>query len=312
MNIKIKINLTFGLSIVLMSTMYAGLVSAHEPGVLPTIPDGASIGMPIAAPTPVDGIFFSSRSAISSQHYYDANGDKTETEIDIKDSVFQFVLSPGKALFGGQYRAFLSVPLIDIESKNIATPFGLANGSNSGIGSVEIRPADISWELSSGIYMNAGFSVYTPGDWSASELVNPGQNFWSFSPSVGVSYLRNGWNASAHLLYFANKANEDNDYKSGNETHLNLTLMKNIGDNLSVGAVGYIRKQLEDDENPNNAYGGALNGRASSSGIGISLTKQFGPINLNVMYTTNLETKNSGGGERIWLNVVIPLKVFGM
>lgn len=311
MNIKTKTNLAFGFSTLLMSTMFTGHVSAREPGVLPTIPDGASIGVPIAAPTPVDGFFFSSRSAISSHHYYDGNGDKTDTKIDLKDTVFQFALTPGNKVFGGQYRAFLSIPFIDIESKKIATPFGLANASNSGLGSIEIRPMDISWELSKGIYMNAGLSAYTPGEWSASELVNPGQKFWSFSPSVGISYLRNGWNTSAHLLYFSNQENEDNDYQSGDETHLNLTAMKDIGEGLSVGAVGYFRKQIEDDKNPNGAYGGVLNGRASSSGVGLSITKQLGPINLNAMYTTNLETKNSGGGDRIWLNAIIPLKVFG-
>ncbi len=310
MNIKTKINFTFGFSTLLMSAMYTGNVSAREPSVLPTIPDGASIGVPIAAPTPVDGLFFSSRSGVASQHFYDANGDKTATTIDLKDTVFQFALTPGNKVLGGQYRAFLSIPFIDIESKNIATPMGLANASNSGLGSIEIRPIDISWEVSPDIYMNAGFSAYSPGDWSATELVNAGQNFWSFSPSVGISYLRNGWNASAHLMYFANEANEDNDYKSGDETHLNLTAMKDIGEDLSIGLVGFLRKQIEDDENPNNAYGGFTNERVESSGAGLSITKQLGPINLNAMYTKSLETKSSGGGERIWLNAIIPLKVF--
>lgn len=269
------------------------------------------MGVPIAAPAPVAGLAISSRTGLSFQKFHDADGNETPTEITIRDTVLQFAVVPGNEVLGGQYRAFLSIPFIDIEGESIATPFGLANGSSSGFGSIEIRPVDISWQTAPGVFVNAGLSVFTSGDWNVTRLVNPGQEFWSVSPSVGVSYLRDGWNASAHLLYFANFENKDNGYTSGDEVHLNLTAMRDIGKGWSVGGVGYLREQVSSDKNPNNAYGGALGGDASQRGLGLSVTKQVGPMTFNAMYTNDFSVRNSGGGDRLWLNAIIPLKRFG-
>ncbi len=296
---------------VLTSAGLAGTAYAREPGVLPTIPQGATMGVPIAAPTPFDGVFFSSRTGYSSQRFYNAAGDKTPTELTIKDTVLQFAIVPGWKLGGGQYRAFLSIPYIDLKAKNVVTPFGLLNASSSGLGSVEIRPLDVSWETAPGVFVNAGASVFSPGEWSASSLANVGGNFWSFSPSAGVSYLRDGWNASAHLLYFANRKNRDNDYRSGDELHLNLTAMKDLGSGFSLGPVGYLRRQVSDDKNPSGAYFGFVAERASAAGVGLSATKQFGPVNLNLMVSHDVQAKNSGGGTRWWLNAIVPLHIKG-
>lgn len=295
----------------LVAALMTGSAIAREPGVLPTIPPGASMGVPVAAPAPSAGLAASNRTGLSFQKFHDANGNETPTEITIRDTVLQFAIVPGKEMLGGQYRSFLSFPFVDIEGENLATPFGPANGSSSGLGSIEIRPIDISWNTAPGMFVNAGLSVFTPGGWDATRLVNPGQNFWAISPSVGVSYLRDGWNATAHLLYFANFENKANGYTSGDEIHLNLTAMKDVGNGWSVGGVGYLREQVSSDKNPTGAYGGLVGGDASQRGLGLSVTIQVGPMNFNAMYTKDVSARNSGGGDRLWLNAIIPLKRFG-
>ncbi len=294
------------------ATLASGAALAREPGVLPTIPTGASMGVPIAAPAPVDGVFLSIRSGSSSQSLYDASGKETPTAISIKDTVFQFAFVPGNKLAGGQYRAFMSVPHVDVDVERVATPSGPAADHSSGLGNVEIRPIDVTWETSPGLYFNAGASLFAPGTWSATRLANPGSNFWTFAPSVGTSYLRDGWNASAHLIYFANGANRDNGYRSGDDTQLTMTVMKAVTDTLSLGAVGYMYRQVSDDKNPDGAYLGTVAGRATSTGIGLSATQQLGPVNLNVMYSKDFDMKSTGGGNRIWFNLLIPLYVKGL
>jgi len=307
----VKAHICHGLFGLMMAGLWAGQGEAREPGVLPASPPGASIGVPIAAPTPFNGIFVSSRSGLSFQTFYDANGNETPTELTIRDTVLQFGFVPGNELFGGQYRAFLSIPFIDVEGENLPTPFGPVDAGRSGLGSIELRPIDISWQVSPGIFVNAGVSALSPGKWDATELVNPGQNFWSIAPSVGISYMRDGWNATGHLQYVKNFENKSNGYKSGDDINLNLTLMKDVGNNLSVGAVGYWQQQVTNDENPSGAYGGLVSGRAKSAGLGLSVTKQLGPINLNVMYTKSVMAENTAAGDRLWFNVAIPLQVFG-
>ncbi|MFK8081376.1 MAG: hypothetical protein AB8B97_13900 [Granulosicoccus sp.] len=71
----------------LTAALLSTTAHAHEPGVLPTIPTGASMGVPIAAPAPFNGISVSSRTGFSFQHYYDNDGNKTPTEITLRDTV---------------------------------------------------------------------------------------------------------------------------------------------------------------------------------------------------------------------------------
>ena len=273
---------------------------AREPGVLPPMAPGGTMGIPIAAPLP-DGFFFSSRSAYTDLEYHDANGKGTGVDIVIPDTAVVFNYVPGKELFGGQYRASVALPLVRVELS------GNASGSTTGFGSLDIHPLDISWSVADGIFVNAGVSVLAPGEWSATESPNSGQNFWSLSPSVGYSYLRNGRNATAHLIYTTNQRNTENNYKSGDEVLLHLTGMKDIGKGLSLGPVGYLRRQVSDDSNQGDAYGGGVVDRSEATGVGVSVTKLIGKVIVNGMYTQDVDAVESGGGSRIWINFALPL-----
>lgn len=285
---------------VVASLVLASAAQAREPGVLPPMAPGATMGVPIAAPLP-DGFFFGSRTGYSVMEYRDANGNRTGTDIDIKDTAFVLNYAPGLTLLGGQYRASLALPLIDFSLG------GNMDAHASGFGSLDIRPIDISWELAPGIFANAGVSLLAPGSWDAAAAANTGQNFWSLAPSIGFSYLRDGWNASAHLIYTTNQRNKDNGYKSGDEINLNLTAMKDVGNGLSLGPVAYWRKQVSGDSNRGTSYGGGISKPTEAKGLGISATKQIGSVFLNAMYSRDVSATESGSGSRLWLNVSMPL-----
>jgi hypothetical protein len=275
-------------------------VQAREPGVLPAMAPGATMGVPIAAPLP-DGFFFSSRTGYSRLKFYDANRTKTATEVDVLDTAVVLNYAPGLTLFGGQYRASLALPMIKVDLG------GNANASATGFGSLDIRPIDISWQAAPGIFFNAGVSILAPGSWDGTRAANAGQNFWSVAPSFGFSYLRDGWNASAHLIYTTNQRNGSNGYRSGDDLNLNLTAMKDVGNGLSLGPVAYWRKQVTPDSNHGTSYGGTTSEGSEAAGLGLSATKQFGSVIVNAMYTRDVTAKVSGGGGRLWLNFAMPL-----
>ena len=72
---------------------------------------------------------------------------------------------------------------------------------------MDIRPLNLSWQTAPGIFASAGLIAITPGDWDAARVAQNGQNFWSFGAELGFSYMRDGWNATAHLQYLTNTAN---------------------------------------------------------------------------------------------------------
>jgi hypothetical protein len=288
-------------------TVLASAALAREPGVLPVVPPGNTLGAPVAAQLP-PGFYLSSRTGTGSLDATDANGNKTGTSITVTDTALQLIAVPGAQLFGGQYRAVLTFPVSRVNVDDAPTPFGLVSGDSTGIPSVDFRPIDISWQIQPGIFASAGLSIHSPGKWSATNVANNGGNFWTYGAHLGVSYLRDGWNLTGHLAYYTSGSNRDNGYQSGDEINLNITAMKAIGDSgWSVGPVAYARQQVSDDKNPNGAYGGLVAGRARQGGLGLSATKRFGPVEFNAIYTQDLYSKNAAEGGRLWINLTVPL-----
>jgi hypothetical protein len=288
-------------------TVLTTTAQAREPGVLPVVPPGNTLGAPVAAQLP-PGFYFSSRTGTGSVDATDANGNETGTSISVTDTALQFIAVPGQQLLGGQYRAIVTIPLSKASVDDAPTPFGLVSGDSTGIPSLEIRPVDISWQLQPGIFASAALSLHTPGKWEATSVANNGGSFWTYGAHLGVSYLRNGWNATGHLAYYTSSSNTENGYQSGDEVNLNLTAMRAIGDSgWSFGPVAYARHQVTDDENPDGAYGGLVAGRAKQGGIGLSATKRFGPVEFNAIYTQDLYSENAAEGNRLWINFTLPI-----
>ena len=283
------------------------LAHAREPGVLPVVPPGNTLGVPVAAPLP-PGLYFGSRTGTGTVEATDTDGNETGTSITVTDTALQFIGVPGTQLFGGQYRAILTLPVSKVSVDDALTPFGLVSDDSTGVPSVEIRPVDISWQLQPGIFASAALSAHTPGKWEATSVANNGGDFWSFGAHSGVSYLRDGWNATANLSYYTSRPNRENDYESGDEVNLNLTAMKAIGDSgWSLGPVAYARHQVTDDKNPSGAFGGLVAERAKQGGLGLSATKRFGPVEFNATYTQDVYSENAAEGNRLWINFTVPI-----
>ncbi len=278
---------------------------AREPGVPTSMPVGGTMGVPVGA-SPPPGLYLSSRTGFADFTLYDDNGDKVGVDLSVRDTAFQFIWVPGVKLWGGDYKALMTIPLLDIDQR-LAAGLGGAHDSRFSFGQIEVRPLDVSWQVQPGIFVSTGVSVFAPtGSWSASKAVNTQGNFWTVAPSVGFSYLRDGWNASLHAIYFTNTRNNDNDYKSGDELVVNMTALKDFN-GWSVGPVGYYRKQITNDDNDGSAYGGMTAGKAEQLALGLGFTHRFGPVELNVNYTKDIVHKNTVAGDRLWLNVTLPL-----
>lgn len=278
-----------------------GTSQAKEPGTPTMMPSGGSIGVPVGA-NPPPGLYLIQRSEIFRANVY--SGDtELPIELDATSSAQQFHWVPGFMLFGGSYRAMLNLPLVKVEQ----TAFG-SSSSEAGIGDITLSPLNVSWMLQPGIFVQTGLSFSLPtGTFdSAPGSVNLGSNAPAAAIDIGFSYLRDGWNLSAHANYIMYAENPDTKYTSGNEVLLNWTAMKDIG-GFSVGPVGYFRKQVTDDKNDSFAYGGTTSDRAEQFGIGIGIAKRFGPMELNVNYVHDYHVRNTAGGDKLLINFTTPI-----
>lgn len=289
---------------VIAAVAVATTAQAREPGVPPSVPPGNSIGVPVAA-SPPPGFYLNTYSSITPLSLKDGNGDDLGADITIKDTAVQLLWNPGFKLFGGDYKAFILQPFLHVDQDSSFAP--VANGHEFGLGNTEIHPIDISWDLGGGKFFSAGLSIFAPtGKWKASDPINTAGNFWTFAPSIGYSYLANGWNASAHLQYFTNTENTDNQYTSGDEVLFNVTAMKDVG-GYSIGPVGYYRKQLTADKNNGTMYGGGTADEAEQLALGVGYARRLGNSNMNINVTHDVMAKNTLGGTSFKLNFSIPL-----
>jgi len=283
----------------------AGPALAREPGVPTSMPVGGTMGVPVGA-SPPPGLYLSSRTGFADFTLYDDNGDEVGVDLSVRDTAFQFIWVPGTKLWGGDYKALTTIPLLSID-QTLSAGLGGGQADRLSFGQIEVRPLDVSWQVEPGIFVSTGVSIFAPtGNWSASEAVNTQGNFWTVAPSVGFSYLRDGWNASLHAIYFTNTRNNDNDYKSGDELVVNMTALKDVG-GWSIGPVGYWRKQITEDDNNGSAFGGGTAGKAEQLGLGLGVTRRIGAAELNVNFTKDIEHKNTVAGDRLWVNVTLPL-----
>lgn len=276
---------------------------AREPGIGNIVPSGATLGVPIGA-NPPPGFFFSSRTTFSFGELKDANGDRSPLDVDlnVKATVLQLHYTPGVTILGGDYRFMALLPVVNLDQKSSI----LGNASGTEIGDLTISPFNLSWMVEPGIFLTFGTSINVPTGKFDPNGLSYGINSWGGTLEFGYSYLRDGWNASVHVVYSTQGTNKTTNYKSGDEVLVNVTAMKNMGD-FSIGPIGYWRKQIEDDVNNGAFYGGGASGRAEQIGLGIGYARPLagGELNVNLMH--DVMAKNTVGGTSLQVNFSIPL-----
>jgi hypothetical protein len=149
-----------------------------------------------------------------------------------------------------------------------------------GIGDIWIAPIGLMWNFGSFHITFTENIVLPTGEFSSDKMVNMGRNYTSFDTDLGFTWLdeKNGHEVSFIAGYLINKKNDDTDYKTGKEFHIDFALNQFLSEKFAVGIVGYYYKQLTSDSNPtldglnqlNAAYGLATYGgyKSNSAGVG--------------------------------------------
>lgn len=292
----------------------AALVSvsaqAREPGIAPQFPPGQTLGLANAV-SPPPGLYLMNRLA-----WYDANlrndeGRDTGQHATVRSEAIQLTWVPGVKVLGADYKAFVNVPLVDMTvTRRFSNTGKPGRYHTSGMADPKVQPLDLSWSLGDGWYVGTGLGVYLPiGTYHTGADINIGQHFWTVETGVAVSYFKDGWNASAHVLYDINSENKDNHYRSGDQVFVNATLTRNLA-GWDVGPVGYYQKQVTEDHNNGgiSTFRGTTASPAEQVAAGLLASHALGPAKITAFVTHDIEARNTLGGDKFWLNVSLPLR----
>jgi hypothetical protein len=157
-------------------------------------------------------------------------------------------------------------------------------------------------------------SVFAPwGDYEVGRIANIGKNRWALD--VGAAYtmanFERGRELSSVLGFTFNGDNEDTDYGTGTEMHLEFAGKQHLPSHWSFGVVGYWYEQLTGDSN-NPGVLGDFKGRAIA--LGPEVSYQFvqnprRPVTLDLRWYHEFEVKNRLEGDSVFLTVSVPLSI---
>jgi hypothetical protein len=178
-----------------------------------------------------------------------------------------------------------------------------------------IQPINLSWNLGGGWFVAAAFA-FTPPDGTRG-VGTPNPDYWTFEPSIAISYLASNWVLSANFFYDINTQSAavccaSAPITNGNNFLADLTALYKVG-KWTIGPVGYFEVQTTADTGaciP--APGVNLCGRYETAAAGGLIGYDFGPIDLQVWVTDSFvgqDAVQGPGGLNVWSR--IGFKIWG-
>lgn len=177
-----------------------------------------------------------------------------------------------------QYAMSTSIPWVtmEVEADVSASPSGNSvtvrrKDDESGLGDIILMPVMFNYKVNADLNTNFRLAVYAPtGDYEVGRLANTGKNFWTVEPTAAVMYFgrKNGVEASLFFGMDFNTENNDTNYKSGIQAHLDGTLAQHFplwGGLAGAGASALWYQQITDDSGEGATLGGF---KAKAHGVG--------------------------------------------
>jgi hypothetical protein len=252
-------------------------------------------------------------------YYYGAEASKSvrsgnaqvEVDIELNFDYLTFLYKPGVEIWGGQY-AFGGTAVygkMDIDAQlNVgSTSIGI-NDKHTGLGDLTLTPAIIYWNKGNYHWAWMNYIVIPTGDFDKDETANTSLNYWTFETDFALTYLNldKGQDYSLVVGYGYNTENDDTDYQSGDEVHVDFVLNQFLSESFAIGIHGFYYKQIGADSGD-----GALLGdfKAEASGLGPAFQwipkKYGGKVALIAKWIKETHAENRLEGDHVFLSVAM-------
>lgn len=201
---------------------------------------------------------------------------------------------------GGDLVAHMVLPIVDIKVSN-----GSTTQTKAGVGDITIG-SGVAFHNGAWNWVYA-FDAYLPtGNYNKNDIANTGRNYVALEPLYAVSYVnRVGLNADMRAGYLFNRKNNQTEYTSGQELHIDYSAGWGLGNGWTVGLGGYIRQQTTDDKKDGVSV---VDSKVSGMAIGPSIKFDSGRGWLiTAKWQKEQKIKNAAEGEALWIKAVFPL-----
>jgi len=221
-------------------------------------------------------------------------------------------------LLGGHYAAGVVLPYVWVETTgrltfaNTNLPSGYRRDTANGLGDIALLPFMLGW-TNGGLKYDVRLCIYAPtGEYDKNSLANVGQNYWTFEPVVSLSYLSSkiGLEVSAYAGLDFNTKNEDTDYQTGDQFHLDLTVAEHLPLGklgvFGLGANAFYYQQITGDSG-SGAILGDFEGRTFGVGPVLSYISKLGKTDViaEVKWLPELDVEHRLNGDYVWFKLAL-------
>jgi hypothetical protein len=185
------------------------------------------------------------------------------------------------------------------------------SSSTNAFGDIVLMPLMLNYNVDPDFNVNFRVGAFAPtGDYQVGRLANTGKNFWTIEPILGLLYFgqKNGIEASVFVGADFNAENDDTNYKSGTQFHVDGTLAQHfpwLGGLTGVGVSAYYYQQVTGDSG-SGANLGDFKGKSVGIGPVVSYVSKIGThdtlVELKWLHET--ETEKRLEGDIVWLKAV--------
>ena len=159
------------------------------------------------------------------------------------------------------------------------------------------------------MHLNFYEAIVAPtGSYDKDRNVDAGLNYWSFDSTLAATYLNmeTGLEISAAAGYIYNTENDDTNYQTGQEFHLDHMLNQFFSDTFAVGLHGYYYKQITGDSG-SGTFLGDFKGEAAGIGPAIMWMPKIKDrdIMISAKWLHDYYTDNRLEGDHFWLNLTM-------
>lgn len=239
-------------------------------------------------------------------------GHKTGNKLDVLVEVPIVLWQTGYQILGADLAVAVAQPL-DYTDLKVPNSASLSANGHWGTFNTIFIPFQLSWTLPENFHVAANLTVYaddatsSPGDPPGGGGIGSGNGFWTLEPTLGASWLQDGWNFSISAHYDYNFKNHKTDYHSGQELAIDYTIAKTLG-KWTVGIGAHQENQLTNDSGSGATGCAAKKGcKVQNYGIGPLVSYQFDNMALQLIYNQNIHTQNDVAGTIINVRLVTAL-----
>jgi hypothetical protein len=252
-------------------------------------------------------------------YYYSADTDisvrsgnvEAGVDLDFLINLTTLLYKPDIEVFGAQIATGVLVPIVDLDFDGRVSVGNLdvnVRDSATGLGDLTLIPFVLFWNKGNIHTSFAQFIIAPTGNYDVDNQINNGLNYWSFDTNFALTYLNpeTGRDFSFNLGHIYNTENDDTDYQTGQELHLDVALNQFFSETFAVGLQGFYLKQITGDSG-----NGALLGdfKAEAAGIGPALlwTQKAGSqdVSFIIKWLHEFEVENRLEGDHVFLSFAL-------